>query len=65
MPKMKTHKGIAKRVRVSKNGKVLRNRVGRRHLMSHKSSKVRRRLRKVTKVNANYANTFLSRLKKD
>ncbi len=65
MPKMKTHKGIAKRVRVSKNGKVLRNSVGRRHLMSHKSSKVRRRLRKVTKVNANYANTFLSRLKKD
>jgi len=62
MPKMKTHKGIAKRVRVSKNGKVLRNRVGRRHLMSHKSSKVRRRLRKVTKVNANYANTFLSRI---
>lgn len=65
MPKMKTHKGIAKRVHVSKNGKVLRHRVGRRHLMSHKSSKVRRRLRKVTKVNANYANTYLSRLQKD
>lgn len=60
MYKLKTHKSVAKRVRVSKNGKVLRNRVGRRHLLSHKSSKVRRRLRKKTLVHGNYAKTFLS-----
>jgi len=46
MPKLKTHKGIAKRVRVTRNGKVLASRPGRRHLMSGKPSKRRRQLRR-------------------
>ena len=45
MPKQKTHKGISKRTRVTRNGKVMRNHSGRRHLMSSKSSKARRQLR--------------------
>lgn len=45
MPKLKTNKSVAKRVRVTKNGKVLRNRPGRRHLLSCKSAKRRRHLR--------------------
>ncbi len=45
MPKLKTNKSIAKRVRVTKNGKVLRNRAGRRHLLSCKDAKRRRHLR--------------------
>jgi len=46
MPKMKTHKGVAKRVRVTANGKVLFSRPGRRHLLSSKSAKRRRQLRR-------------------
>ncbi|HOX40318.1 MAG TPA: 50S ribosomal protein L35 [Candidatus Brocadiia bacterium] len=46
MPKQKTHKGIAKRMKVSANGKVLRRRAGGSHLMSGKKQKTIRRLRK-------------------
>lgn len=46
MPKQKTNKATKKRFRVSKNGKVKRNRPGRRHLLSCKSTKRKRNLRK-------------------
>jgi len=46
MPKLKTHKGIAKRVRVTRTGKVLVSRPGRRHLQSGKPAKRRRQLRR-------------------
>ena len=46
MPKMKTHKGIKKRFKVSATGKVSHKRCGSSHLMSHKSGKQVRRLRK-------------------
>ena len=46
MPKLKTHKGVAKRARVTRNGKVIVNRPGRRHLLSSKSSARRRKLRR-------------------
>ena len=46
MPKMKTHKGSKKRFRVSATGKVSHKRCGSSHLMSHKSGKQVRRLRK-------------------
>ena len=46
MPKIKTHKGSKKRFRVSANGKVSHKRCGSSHLMSHKSGKQVRRLRK-------------------
>lgn len=45
MPKMKTHKGIKKRVRISANGKVKHRRSNAGHLMSGKSGKRRRMLR--------------------
>ncbi len=38
MPKQKSHKGMLKRVRVTKSGKVKVSRSGGRHLKSHKSS---------------------------
>ncbi|HON45581.1 MAG TPA: 50S ribosomal protein L35, partial [Planctomycetota bacterium] len=47
MPKLKTNKSVAKRVRVTKTGKILRNKQGRRHLLSNKTSKRERGLRKV------------------
>lgn len=55
MPKLKTNKGVAKRMRVTKNGKVMRRRQGMRHLLSHKSSKKRRNLQKATCVKPNKA----------
>jgi large subunit ribosomal protein L35 len=46
MPKNKPHKGLAKRVRVSKTGKVRHRTAGHKHLRSGKSGKRLRRLRK-------------------
>jgi large subunit ribosomal protein L35 len=46
MPKLKTHKGIKKRFKVSATGKVSHKRCGSSHLNSHKSGKQVRRLRK-------------------
>lgn len=37
MPKMKTHKGTAKRFRLTKNGKLMRMKPGRTHLRRKKS----------------------------
>jgi large subunit ribosomal protein L35 len=44
MPKMKTHSGMKKRVKVTGSGKLLTERAGKRHLLEHKSSRVTRRL---------------------
>jgi len=46
MPKLKTHKGIKKRFKVSATGKVSHKKCGSSHLMSHKNGKQVRRLRK-------------------
>ena len=45
MPKMKTHKGAAKRFKVTKKGKIKHYNSGRSHLMSAKSAKRRRNKR--------------------
>ena len=55
MPKMKTHKGAAKRFKVTATGKVLRRRAGHGHLLSGKSPRARRRLRKYHKVHVGQA----------
>ena len=46
MPKLKTHKGMKKRFKVSATGKVSHKKCGSSHLMSHKNGKQVRRLRK-------------------
>ena len=38
MPKMKTHKGTAKRFRLTKKGKLMRMKAGRSHLRRKKNS---------------------------
>ncbi|GAB3903176.1 50S ribosomal protein L35 [Kibdelosporangium lantanae] len=53
MPKNKTHKGTAKRIRVTGGGKLKRERAGRRHLLEKKSSKLTRRLEGTTDVAEN------------
>ena len=45
MPKMKTHRGAAKRFRVTGTGKIKRNRANKSHIMTGKPSKRTRRLR--------------------
>jgi len=46
MPKTKPHKGLAKRIRISKTGKVRHRSAFHKHLSSHKSGKRLRQLRK-------------------
>ena len=50
MPKQKTHKGLAKRVKVTGSGKVSRHKSNGGHLMSGKSAKKRRSIRQSTLV---------------
>lgn len=46
MPKQKTHKGAKKRFKLTAGRKVMRQKCGRRHLLSHKRSKRKRQLRR-------------------
>ena len=49
MPKMKTHRGAAKRFKVTGSGKILRRKAYRDHLLEHKPTRRTRRLgREVT-----------------
>ncbi len=52
MPKLKTKKALAKRVKVTKKKKMLRSKSGRRHLLSGKSRKRKRNLRRPSRVSA-------------
>jgi large subunit ribosomal protein L35 len=51
MPKLKTHQGTAKRIRVTARKRLLRGRQLGGHLMASKSPKRRRSLRAVVEVN--------------
>ena len=46
MPKMKTHRGAAKRFKTTKKGKVKYRRGFRNHILTKKSQKRKRQLRK-------------------
>ncbi len=48
MPKQKTHSGAKKRFRLTKNGKVIRQRMGMNHILEKKSSTRKRRLNQET-----------------
>ena len=51
MPKNKTHSGIAKRVKVTGSGKLMRQQAGLRHRLEVKSSKETRDLSGTVPVN--------------
>ncbi|MBI4823009.1 MAG: 50S ribosomal protein L35 [Nitrospirae bacterium] len=53
MPKIKTHRGAAKRFKVTGGGKIKRSRAYKSHLLTGKPSKRTRRLRTSTTVSAN------------
>lgn len=46
MPKMKTHRGAAKRFKKTGTGKLKRAKAFRSHILTKKSSKTKRKLRK-------------------
>ena len=50
MPKMKTHKGAAKRFKKTGTGKVKRGHSGLRHILTSKAKKRKRKLGKSTLV---------------
>ncbi len=50
MPKMKTHRGAAKRLKVTGSGKVTRRKAYKSHILTKKSAKRKRNLRKGTLV---------------
>lgn len=48
MPKMKTHRGAAKRFKATGTGKLKRSKAFKRHILTKKSSKTKRQLGKAT-----------------
>ena len=50
MPKMKTHRGMAKRVRVTGSGKLMRAKAFKSHILTKKSQKRKRNFRHETEV---------------
>ena len=52
MPKLKTRKGLAKRIRVTRNGKLMRKHSWKSHLLEHKSAKRKRGYASAAQVDA-------------
>ncbi|WP_041090701.1 50S ribosomal protein L35 [Jeotgalibacillus soli] len=52
MPKMKTHRGSAKRFKKTGSGKLKRSRAFTSHLFANKSTKGKRKLRKASLVSS-------------
>jgi large subunit ribosomal protein L35 len=52
MPKMKSHRGAAKRFKVTGSGKIKKNSAFRRHLLESKSPKQKRGLRKAVVISS-------------
>lgn len=62
MPKQKTHKGLAKRFKITARGKVKFRRPGNSHLSSHKSGARVRHLRKTAVLTGALAQKIIEKL---
>ncbi|CAN6482259.1 unnamed protein product [Victoria cruziana] len=60
--KMKTHKASAKRFRVTGNGKIMRRRAGKQHLLAKKNTKRKNRLSKMQQVSRSDYNNVIGAL---
>lgn len=58
MPKMKTKSSAAKRFKVTGSGKLMRNKTNRNHILTKKSPKRKRNLRKQTLVDDSNVKTM-------
>lgn len=63
MPKHKTHRGAAKRFKLTAKGKVKRHHSMRSHILTKKSTKRKRGLRKSTLVEGKFAQTIREMIK--
>jgi len=52
MPKMKTHKGAAKRFKVTGSGKIMREKAYKSHILTKKNAKRKKRLGSETEVSS-------------
>ena len=52
MPKMKTHRGAAKRFKRTASGKIARSKPNKQHILSKKTTKRKRKLRRSTTISA-------------
>lgn len=52
MPKQKTHRGLAKRIKITASGKVKRSKAFHSHLLSSKTPKMKRRLSRADTVHS-------------
>jgi len=52
MPKMKTNRGAAKRFKATASGKIIRNKANSSHILTKKSTKRKRNLRKSAVMDA-------------
>ena len=62
MPKMKTHRGTAKRFRVTGSGKIMRAKAYKSHILTKKSQKRKRGFRQETELAAADAKVINARL---
>lgn len=62
MPKQKTHKGTAKRFRVTGSGKVMRGKAFKSHILEKKSPKRKRGFRQETELSAADTNVIKKKL---
>jgi large subunit ribosomal protein L35 len=62
MPKMKSHRGAKKRFSVTGSGKVKRNKAFKSHILTKKTSKRKRNLRRSTTIATNGEAKNLKRL---
>ena len=62
MAKLKTHKGAKKRFKVTGSGKVKRNRAFKSHILTKKTSKRKRRLRRADVIATNGETRRMKRL---
>ncbi len=60
MPKMKTHKGLKKRMKLTSSGKIKRTKSNKSHILTKKDTKRKRNLSKSTLVDS----TMEKKLKK-
>lgn len=62
MPKMKTHKGLKKRVKVTARGKIKMPKHNKGHLLSHKSGARKRKLRRKKTLTGPFATKMIVQL---
>lgn len=55
MPKLKTHRGTAKRVRITSTGKIMRRKAFEGHFLAHKSQSRKRVLSNQTEISGKTA----------